>query len=119
MKLKNIELYNMFTEIQDYRNESFPAKVSFIIVQNQKKIWSILQDYLEAKNETIEKYCTRIGNTDKFELPSEDSPYWKEIEDLDNTESEIELRKFSAQDLGDKELPLYVSNALLPMVEEE
>ena len=119
MKFTNLDLVGLYNTLIEQKKASFPAKVSFIISQNEKKIWDILQDYLEAKNQAIEKYCKPIeGEEGKFQLPPQDSPYWKETSDLDNTENEIELRKFSIQDLGDMELSLELMNVLLPMIEE-
>ena len=120
MKLTNLDLVGLYDKLIEQKKISFPARVSFIIARNEKKIWDILQDYLNAKNKAIKKYCTPVdGEPGKFELPSKDSPYWEEMEELDNTENEIEFKKFYIDDLKDMELSLEVMNALLPMIEEE
>ena len=120
MKLTNLDLVQLYNKLIEQKETSFPARVSFIIARNEKKIWDILQDYLNAKNKTIEKYCTPVdGEPGKFALPSQDSSYWEEMKELDNTENEIEFKKFYIDDLKDMELSLEVMNALLPMIEEE
>lgn len=120
MKLTNLDLVGLYNKLIEQKETSFPARVSFIIARNEKKIWDILQDYLNAKNKAIENYCTPVdGEPGKFALPPQDSPYWEEMKELDNTENEIEFKKFYIDDLKDMELSLEVMNALLPMIEEE
>lgn len=120
MKLTNLDLVGLYNKLIEQKETSFPARVSFIIARNEKKIWDILQDYLNAKNKAIEKYCTPVDDEPgKFALPPQDSPYWEEMKELDNTENEIEFKKFYIDDLKDMELSLEVMNALLPMIEEE
>lgn len=120
MKLTNLDLVGLYDKLIGQKEISFPARISFIIARNEKKIWDILQDYLNAKNKAIKKYCTPVdGESGKFALPPQDSPYWEEMKELDNTENEIEFKKFYIDDLKDMELSLEVMNALLPMIEEE
>ena len=120
MKLTNLDLVGLYDKLIGQKEISFPARISFIIARNEKKIWDILQDYLDAKNKAIKKYCTPVdGEPGKFALPPQDSPYWGEMKELDNTENEIEFKKFYIDDLKDMELSLEVMNALLPMIEEE
>lgn len=120
MKLTNLDLVGLYNRLIEQKETSFPARVSFIIARNEKKIWDILQDYLNAKNKAIEKYCTPVdGEPSKFALPPQGSPYWEEMKELDNTENEIEFKKFDIDDLKDMELSLEVMSALLPMIEEE
>lgn len=120
MKLTNLDLVGLYNKLIEQKETSFPARVSFIIARNEKKIWDILQDYLNAKNKAIKKYCTPVdGEPGKFALPPQNSPYWEEMEELDNTENEIEFKKFYIDDLKDMELSLEIMNTLLPMIEEE
>lgn len=118
--MTNLELSNIYNALLEVKSMTFPARISYILMRNKNKIESIVQDYGTAKDEALRKYSTLIPNyKDRYYAPNSDSPYWNEIESLDNMETDVELIKFPLKEIENMELSLEVMNALLPMIEEE
>lgn len=118
--MTNLELSNIYSALLEVKSTPFPARISYILMRNKNKIEPIIHDYGMAKDEALRKYAKLIPDSnDKYYAPNSDSPYWNEVEALDNMETDVGLIKFPLKEIENMELSLEVMNALLPMIEEE
>lgn len=118
--MTNLELLNIYNALLEVKSTPFPARISYILMRNKNRIEPIVLDYEAARSEALKKYSTLVPNyNDRYYAPNSDSPYWKEMEALNNMEADVGLIKFPLKEIENMELSLEVMNALLPMIEEE
>ena len=118
--MTNKELLNIYNALQEIKTTAFPAKISYTLVRSKNQMEPIMRAYTTAQREALVKYAEPVPEEfEQYYAPAQDSPYWKEIEDLDNMKVDIELPHFLLKDIENIDISLQVMNALMPMIEEE
>lgn len=118
--MTNKEILNIYNALLEIKTTPFPAKISYILMRNKNKMEPIVQAYLSAQQQALDKYAKPVENEKgKYYIPENTSEYWKEIKELDNIAVKIDLSSFSLKDIENVNISLEVMNALMPMIEEE
>lgn len=114
-----IQNYNDLSVLRG-RNISFPARVSFIITQNIRKLQPIFEDYEAAKLVIAKKYGHPIlGQPGSYNIPEEYiDDAQKEMDELNGVEHEIKFLKIKLEDIESLQLSIQDMEALYSMIEE-
>jgi hypothetical protein len=108
MRLSNEKIVNDSAVLARMANRELPVKVSYSIAKNLKKLESELKIYNAEKNKLIEKYSNKdeqgktiVDENNHVIIQEGHIDDWnKEIEELLAIENEIEIHKFSIDDLS-------------------
>jgi hypothetical protein len=116
--MKYYELKQMYDSLQKLSivEKEIPFSTGLKIVRNVNKISNALLPFQQLQNQIVFKYSST------GELKPEDDHYKdavKEISELLNQDTELELEKVKPSALDGFSLPLGIINALLPMLESE
>lgn len=105
MKLSNERLVKDATGLSQLTNKSLPVKVSYAIAKNVSKIEGILKIYNKEREKLIGKHSDKTEDgsvkSDEFgNIIFKDLESWtKDITELQSVENEIDIHKFSINDL--------------------
>lgn len=124
MKLTNgyILIYTetLVEEILSNDRLKFPAKVSYIIQRNYKKLLEIAQDILKAKVEICEEYSTSKEN-DVYRFDDKEKMYKanEELTGLMSVEQEVNILTFDIAVIEDLSLTSKQMEILMLMINGE
>lgn len=124
MKLTNgyILIYTetLVEEILSNDKLKFPAKVSYIIQRNYKKLLEIAQDILKAKVEICEEYSTSKEN-DVYRFDDKEKMYKanEELTGLMSVEQEVNILTFDIAAIEDLSLTSKQMEILMLMINGE
>lgn len=107
MKLSNERLLNDAPGLSQLTQKSLPVKISYAIAKNVAKIESNLKIYNKEKQKLIDKYSVKdedektiVDENGQITIQKEFLENWNEdIKELQSIEVEIEIHKFSINDL--------------------
>lgn len=121
--MKNIEIaqsYNNLSVLREH-NLQFPARISFTITQNMRKLQPIFKDYEAAKMVIARKYGNPVsGMPDSYNIPEENiEAAQKELDELNNIEHDIKFMKIKLKDIEFLQLSIQDMEALYIMLEED
>ena len=108
MRLSNEEIVNDSAVLSKMANRELPVKVSYAIAKNLIKLESELKIFTAEKNKLIEKYSikdeqgkTVVDENNHVNIQADHIDDWnKEFEELLAIENEIEIHKFSIDNLN-------------------
>lgn len=115
-----IQIYNNLSILREH-NIQFPAKISFIITQNIRKIQSIFEDCeIEKMNIGRQHGTPTPGKWGTYDIPDESmEKVQQELDDLLNLEHDIQFLKIKLKDIEHLQLSIQDMEALYPMLEED
>lgn len=121
MKMTNAAAVNNLTNLIGIvkRDITLPAKVSYAISRNVRKLEEELKDYFDTRNKTIMELGTKDkdGNTS---ISSEDrekiEEYTRRMHDIESSEIEVDVFKIKIDDLSG-DYPVSVITAMEFMIE--
>jgi sulfur relay (sulfurtransferase) DsrC/TusE family protein len=107
MKLSNERILNDSTRLSQLSQKELPVKVSYAIAKNMVKLEVELKTYNSEREKLIEKYSqkdengkTVIGENNQIKLQEDHLEDWKkDIKELLDIESDIDIHKFSVDTL--------------------
>ncbi len=101
--MKLIDLMNSETALIKLYSMELPISLSFKIKMNIKEIKPVLQDFKEKRLEIFKKYGTQKGNSYELpkDMPEEFNKALKKLDELGNTEIELQLQAISLDDFKD------------------
>lgn len=113
----NAELEMILIQIKSATEEKvlLPVSVSYKIVKNGLAIEQALSAYRMVRDKIINKYSNGTGH-----IPKTDEKYCmasREILQVANEYSDVDISEIKLEELGEKELPLNVVSALGFMME--
>lgn len=130
MKIKIQEALEAKKSCEKLLKNSFRAKIAFKLLQLQKALSVIEQDFNQAKDETIKKYATKDedgnpitetledGKTFVSVLPEYRIECTKEIAEILTQEVEIAEIYFNIEDFGESLIVGEELSGLLPFISE-
>lgn len=128
MKLTNRKIVNDANFLGTLTNKQLPIKVSYAIAKNVSKIEKELELYNKEKQKLVDKYCikdekgnNKIDENNQLKIADENLDDWnKSINELLDIEIEIDIHKFSINDLLNSNLDMTPSELILIdyMIEE-
>lgn len=122
MKLKNIEIYQLSTELNktlEQETRKFPAKVYFHIIKNMKTLNALVEAINESRQYIIQKYNIEFSPIGEIIASQEDQDLANnELIELGNEEQEVQISFIHLQDIEDLEFTIEQMNALMFMIEE-
>ena len=115
-----IQNYNNLSILRGH-DISFPARVSFIITQNIRKLQPIFEDYENAKMIIARKYgYPAPGQPGTYNIPEERiEDAQKEIDELNDVDHDIKFLKIKLENIESLQLSIQDMEALYPMLEED
>lgn len=113
----NAELETILVQIRDAVEEKvlLPVSVSYKIVKNRIAIEQALSAYRIVRDKIINKYSNGTGH-----IPKTDEKYYiatREILQVAEEYSDVEVSEIKLEELGEKELPLNLVSALGFMIQ--
>jgi hypothetical protein len=106
MKLSNQKLIENVQKLSGVAQKQLPVKISYAISKNISKIETELKVYDKERQKLIEKYGEKDENDkvvadEKGQIKFEDKDGWdKDIKALLEIENEIDIHKFSIDELN-------------------
>lgn len=106
MKMTNQELLGNVQKLSGVAQKQLPVKVSYAISKNISKIESELKVYDKERQKLIEKYAEKdeqekVVSDEKGQIKFKDKDSWDEdIKALLDIENEIDIHKFSIDELN-------------------
>lgn len=94
MKITNREIINALDAMSLLKDRELPVELAFKVFDNHKKLMEAYEPYIKTMNKTQEQYK---DNNDKF---------LEEANKLINIEREIEVKKFTREELLNSEVKL-------------
>ena len=121
MKMTNAAAVNNLTNLVGIvkRDITLPAKVSYAISRNVRKLEEELKDYFDTRNKTIMELGTKDkdGNTS---ISTEDrekiEEYTRRMSDIESSEIEVDIFKIKIDDLSG-DYPVSVITGMEFMIE--
>lgn len=115
MKISELLAYKQDIDTICKQNPTFPTKITYTIAVNKKRIIDALIPFGETQKVLFAKYAD--GNT-KIETANPNyQKFIKELDSLLEEDVDVEIGKFSIDDLKVDEIDLETMNALMFMVE--
>lgn len=106
MKLTNRKIVNDANLLGNLTHKQLPIKVSYAIAKNISKIEKELEIYNKERQKLIDKYCLKdeegnlIDENNQFKIADGNLEAWnKDMNELLNIEIDINIHKFSKDDL--------------------
>lgn len=128
MKLTNRKIVNDANFLGTLTNKQLPIKVSYAIAKNVSKIEKELEIYNKERQKLVDKYCikdekgnNKIDENNQLKIADENLDGWnKSINELLDIEIEIDVHKFSKEDLFNSNCEMTPSELMLIdyMIEE-
>ena len=121
--MTNAEIYALGERLAQLSQQeiSFPAKVAYAILRNQKILAPIIRDIEEVRASIVTKYCDPAPDGKDQYVPRKETAdiLNKELTDLASIEnSSLTLHKFSLSELDGINLSVADMEALYPIIEE-
>lgn len=122
MKITNFEIYNIanvynqaFSDFKSY----IPAKANFYIQKNIKAIAAAAQTVEEARRQIATHYGVSEDNGATYKIPEDALPQaTQELNELFAIEQDLDIKKFSVEDLGSAEFTPAQMQILMFMIED-
>ena len=122
MKITNFEIYNIinaynqaFSDFKSY----IPAKANFYIQKNIKAIAAAAQVVEEARLQIATHYGVSEDNGATYKIPEDALPQAsQELNELFAIEQDLDIKKFSIEDLGSAEFTPAQMQILMFMIED-
>lgn len=128
MKLTNRKIVNDANFLGALTNKQLPIKISYAIAKNISKIEKDLELYNKEKQKLVDKYCikdekgsNKIDENNQLKIADENLDDWnKSINELLDIEIDIDIHKFSINDLLNSNCEMTPSELMLIeyMIEE-
>lgn len=128
MKLTNRKIVNDANFLGALTNKQLPIKISYAIAKNISKIEKDLELYNKEKQKLVGKYCikdekgnNKIDENNQLKIADENLDDWnKSINELLDIEIDIDIHKFSINDLLNSNCEMTPSELMLIeyMIEE-
>lgn len=128
MKLTNRKIVNDANFLGTLTNKQLPIKLSYAIAKNVSKIEKELELYNKEKQKLVDKYCikdekgnNKIDENNQLKIADENLDDWnKSINELLDIELEIDIHKFSKEDLFNSNCEMTPSELMIIdyMIEE-
>lgn len=128
MKISNRKLVENNGLVRQVAQKQLPVKVSFTISRNTDHIDSVLKTYEKERQKLLDKYAEKDkkgklvlkddGISAKFKDDAAEAGWKKDIEALLDIESDISVRKFKLDDIGDVKFSSAELAAIEYMIEE-
>lgn len=128
MKLTNRKIVNDANFLGTLTNMQLPIKVSYAVAKNVSKIEKELEIYNKERQKLVDKYCikdekgnNKIDENNQLKIADENLDDWnKSINELLDIEIDIEIHKFSKEDLFNSNCKMTPSELILIdyMIEE-
>lgn len=125
MKLSNQKLIENIQKLSGVAQKQLPVKVSYAISKNISKIESELKTYDKERQKLIEKYAEKDEKgkaiaDEKGQIKFKDKDGWdKDIKALLDIENEIEVHKFSINELNGFNISPVELQAIDYMIDEK
>lgn len=120
MKLTNRKIVNDANFLGTLTNMQLPIKVSYAVAKNVSKIEKELEIYNKERQKLVDKYCIKDENN-QLRISDENLDDWnRSINELLDIEIDIEIHKFSKEDLFNSNCEMTPSELILIdyMIEE-
>lgn len=120
--MTNFEIYNITNSYQeafgDFKSY-IPAKANFYIQKNIKAIAAAAQAVEEARLQIATHYGVSEDNGVTYKIPEDALPQAsKELNELFAIEQDLDIKKFSIEDLGSAEFTPAQMQILMFMIED-
>ena len=100
-------------------NKYIPAKANFLIQKNIGVIAAAAQEIEKARLMVAQHYGELDSKNNQYQIPQDKmSVVQKELNDLFNLEQELDIKKFSIEDLGKTEFTPSQMQAIMFMIDE-
>lgn len=124
MKLANKQIYDISKKLLESFNDNtkyFPAKINFIIQRNKKNLLDIVETIESVRLAIAAQYGSRDPeNPDVFNIAPENMDIaQRELDDLTNTEQEVNITMLSLKDIENIEFTSNQMDAILFMIDEQ
>lgn len=124
MKLANKQIYDISKKLLESFNDNtkyFPAKVNFTIQRNKKNLLDIVETIEQVRLAIAAQYGSRDPeNPDVFNIAPENMDIaQRELDDLTNTEQEVNITMLSLKDIENVEFTSNQMDAILFMIDEQ
>ena len=120
--MKNGEVITLFESLENLAQNNdfkFSPKVAYVIAKNHEKARSEANTIYKLRQDIIGTYGHMEVNGDVTIEKSKIAAANRDIEDLMELESEIQINKIDIEDLGDNEFNLEIMKGLQFMVTSE
>lgn len=116
-----VEKYDLLKEAFNDNSKYFPAKISFIIQKNIKKLKELSQEIYTIRDNIVKNYGTLENEEEGLFSFSEEvrGITQKELDDLLEVEQEVNILKLKFKDIEDLEFTSNQMEALMFMIDEE
>ena len=135
MLIKNRQIADPATieAINTLASAKVPARAAFVLAQNLKLIADLAQTYEKARSDLVVKYAHRneagelvrpVDSTGKVMedsmkvAPDKLTDYYRELQDLLEVETELNIKKVKLSDVGNVELSVGQMSQLLWLIDE-
>lgn len=129
MKVTNEKLLTAAVYSRSISGKQFPSCMAYIISRNFDKIDSALQNYDKIRSKQMEQYTEKDEkgkiktckdeNTVIFKNDKAKADWKKEVKALNDTETDVDIRKLKIGDFGDARFSVDELRAIDFMLDEE
>lgn len=121
MKLKNEEILIIIKGLSELEELKLPLniKTSYILALTRQKLMPIVNLIQDKQVEIYKKYGEKSGRNE-YKIPEEKIETAQlELNELLQVENEVEITKLKLDDFGDNNIPFYVIEKLLLIINNE
>lgn len=118
--MKNGEIINILNKLGDVIDVPFNVKTSFKLISNKRKMLEANKDYTDTLKEITEKYNLTINDKgiDTNILEGDKKiEFFKELNELLELETKIDIDKIEISDLGDIDISPAQLETLMFMID--
>lgn len=120
----NRQIEEAFTQLQQLKSNTsiqFPSKVAYAIVRNLRVFEPICIDIITTKRQVLERNSRfdEESNSYIFETKEARDAVQKELDELDNTETKVNVHYIKFSDIEPLSLSIDDMDALYFMIDEE
>lgn len=118
--MTNAEIIDLHDGLKELHNSKIPLniKTSFLLAKNNKIIVELVNLITEKQFELYKKYGTP-NDEGNIVVPNEKIPLLQQdLNELMAIDNDINITKFTLDDLGDAKIEFGIIEKLLPLIEE-
>lgn len=117
--MKTSQAVQIYEILSGLSNQKFSGKVAFKLLQNMRKLSSIVTDYYTAQQAILDAHGEEIAERPGMfrAKAGHEEQFKQESQDLMNMEVGIQLMKISIDDLGDIQISMNDLDGLKPILD--